>query len=274
VDRMRRGKPVVVHGDGTSLWVLTHSADFAVGFTGLLGRPQAIGDTFHITGEEVLTWNQIAEAFAAAAGVAARIVHVPSEVIHAADPQWGDSLLGDKAHSVIFDNAKLKALVPEFRGTIPFARGAELIVAHHDAIGARPDPAADALIDRLTQPVALDHCVIHVSDWERSNAFYGGVIGAEVIPRGPGFAYRLGDRQLNVHGPGVDAHPLAQDPVRPGNSDLCFRWDGAIEDAVAHLERHGIAVELGPVPRAGALGDGTSVYFRDPDGSLMEFIAY
>src|SRR3954447_18120426 len=88
VDRMRRGRPVVVHGDGTSLWVLTHSADFAVGFTGLLGRPQAIGDTFHITGEEVLTWNQIAEAFAAAAGANARIVHVPSEVIHAADAQW------------------------------------------------------------------------------------------------------------------------------------------------------------------------------------------
>ena len=121
---------------------------------------------------------------------------------------------------------------------------------------------------------ALDHCVIHISDWERSNAFYRDVIGARVIPRGSGYVYRLGDRQLNVHGPGVEAHPLARDPVRPGNSDLCFRWDGTIEDAVAHLERHGVAVELGPVERFGALGDGRSVYFRDPDGSLMEFIAY
>jgi catechol 2,3-dioxygenase-like lactoylglutathione lyase family enzyme len=121
---------------------------------------------------------------------------------------------------------------------------------------------------------ALDHCVIHVTDWERSNAFYRDVIGAQVIPRDPGYVYRLGDRQLNVHGPGVDGHPLARDPVRPGNSDLCFRWDGAIEEAVAHLERHAVDVELGPIGRFGALGDGRSVYFRDPDGSLMEFIAY
>jgi catechol 2,3-dioxygenase-like lactoylglutathione lyase family enzyme len=122
--------------------------------------------------------------------------------------------------------------------------------------------------------VALDHCVIHVSDWARANAFYGDVIGAEVLERGAGYVYRLGDRQLNVHGPGVEAHPVARDPVRPGNSDLCFRWDGPIEDAAAHLERHGVPVELGPVERHGALGTGTSVYFRDPDGSLMEFIAY
>ena len=122
--------------------------------------------------------------------------------------------------------------------------------------------------------VALDHCVIHVSDWARANAFYGDVIGADVLERGAGYVYRLGDRQLNVHGPGVEAHPLARDPVRPGNSDLCFRWDGPIADAVAHLECHGVPVELGPVERHGALGAGTSVYFRDPDGSLMEFMSY
>jgi catechol 2,3-dioxygenase-like lactoylglutathione lyase family enzyme len=122
--------------------------------------------------------------------------------------------------------------------------------------------------------IAFDHCVVAVSDWELANAFYRDVIGAEVIERGAGYAYRLGDRQLNVHGPGVDAHPLARDPVRPGNSDLCFRWDGPIADAVAHLGRHHVLVELGPVERHGALGAGTSVYFRDPDGSLMEFIAY
>ena len=122
--------------------------------------------------------------------------------------------------------------------------------------------------------VTLDHCVIHVSDWERSNAFYRDVIGAELVPRGAGWAYRLGEQQLNVHGPGVDAHPVARDPVRPGNSDLCFVWDGPIEAAMTHLAGHGVPIELGPVPRHGARGEGTSVYFRDPDGSLMEFIAY
>jgi catechol 2,3-dioxygenase-like lactoylglutathione lyase family enzyme len=122
--------------------------------------------------------------------------------------------------------------------------------------------------------IDLDHCVIHVTDWERSNAFYRDVIGAEVIERDAGFVYRLGQRQLNVHGPGVEPHPVARDPVRPGNSDLCFRWDGPIDAAVEHLRTHGVAVELGPVPRAGARGDGTSVYFRDPDGSLLELISY
>lgn len=120
----------------------------------------------------------------------------------------------------------------------------------------------------------IDHCVIAVTDWARSNAFYRDVVGAQVVERGPGYAYRFGDQQLNVHGPGVDPHPVARDRVRPGNSDLCFRWTGPIEAAVTHLESHGVAVELGPVERHGALGRGRSVYFRDPDGSLMEFISY
>ncbi len=122
--------------------------------------------------------------------------------------------------------------------------------------------------------IRFDHCVIAVTDWERSNAFYRDVLGAELIERGAGWAYRFGDQQLNVHGPGVRGEPLARDPVRPGNSDLCFRWDGPIEAAVDHLRKHGVDVELGPVERAGARDDGTSVYFRDPDGSLMELIAY
>jgi catechol 2,3-dioxygenase-like lactoylglutathione lyase family enzyme len=122
--------------------------------------------------------------------------------------------------------------------------------------------------------VSLDHCVVHVSDWARSNAFYRDVLGAEVIERGAGWAYRFGDQQLNLHGPGVEPEPVARDPVRPGNSDLCFRWDGPIEAAVEHLVRHGVEVELGPVVRSGARGAGTSVYFRDPDGSLLEFITY
>jgi catechol 2,3-dioxygenase-like lactoylglutathione lyase family enzyme len=123
-------------------------------------------------------------------------------------------------------------------------------------------------------PVKLDHCVVHVADWERSNAFYTKVLGAELVPRGKGFAYRFGDTQLNLHGPGVDATPVARLAVAPGNSDLCFEWMGPIAHAVAHLGRCGVAVELGPVERFGAKGRGTSVYFRDPDGSLMEFISY
>lgn len=120
----------------------------------------------------------------------------------------------------------------------------------------------------------LDHVVIAVSDWERSNAFYRDVLGAELVLRRPGFVYRFGDHQLNVHGPGVEPYPVAADPVRPGNSDLCFVWDGPIVDAVEHLRRHAVEIEEGPVPRSGARGDGSSVYFRDPDGSLLELISY
>jgi catechol 2,3-dioxygenase-like lactoylglutathione lyase family enzyme len=122
----------------------------------------------------------------------------------------------------------------------------------------------------------LDHVVIAVSDWERSNAFYKRILGAELVELEYGrVAYRLPDgRQLNVHGPGSTPHPRAADPVRPGNSDLCFLWDGTPDEARAHLDANGIDVELGPEPRRGAQGVGTSVYFRDPDGSLLELISY
>ena len=122
--------------------------------------------------------------------------------------------------------------------------------------------------------VNLDHAVLHVSDWERSNAFYRNVMGAEIVARGAGFFYRFGHQQLNLHGPGLDPTPLARIPVQPGNSDLCFVWDGPVETAVRHLEAHGVSAELGPVARFGARGEGVSVYFRDPDGSLLEFISY
>jgi catechol 2,3-dioxygenase-like lactoylglutathione lyase family enzyme len=121
----------------------------------------------------------------------------------------------------------------------------------------------------------LDHSVIAVSDWERSNAFYREVLGAEVIRLESGrHVYRLANTQLNVHGPGEPATELARIPVAPGGSDLCFAWSGTPAEAVAHLRAHGVDVEAGPVPRFGARGRGISVYFRDPDGSLLEFISY
>jgi catechol 2,3-dioxygenase-like lactoylglutathione lyase family enzyme len=125
-------------------------------------------------------------------------------------------------------------------------------------------------------PPRLDHVVIAVTDWERSNRFYADVLGAEVVELSRGrCAYRLADgQQLNVHGPGSSPVPRAADPVRPGNSDLCFVWDGTPEQAVQHLVAHGVDVELGPAKRTGGRGDGTSVYFRDPDGSLLELISY
>lgn len=122
--------------------------------------------------------------------------------------------------------------------------------------------------------ITFDHCVIHVSDWERSVAFYRDVLDAEVVPHGKGAMFRFGGVQLNTHGPEQIGSPRARVPVMPGGSDLCFEWHGAIEEARAHLERHGVEVELGPVERTGARGKGRSLYFRDPDGSLLELIVY
>ena len=121
----------------------------------------------------------------------------------------------------------------------------------------------------------FDHCVIHVSDWHRANAFYRDVLGADLVERPGGtWAYRFGTEQLNVHGPGVLPDPVARIPVAPGNSDLCFEWAGPIENALAHLSDHDVAIEEGPVARHGARGQDMSMYFRDPDGSLLEFISY
>ena len=151
IDRMRSGKEIVVHGDGTTTWVLTHHKDFAKGFVGLLGNPRAIGDTFHITSDEVLTWNQIVTILADAAGAKARIVHLPSDFIAAHDERWGAGLLGDKSHSVIFDNSKIKQAVPGFVATIPFHKGAREIIAWHDADPARQkvNKERDSLIDTM-----------------------------------------------------------------------------------------------------------------------------
>jgi nucleoside-diphosphate-sugar epimerase len=149
--RMKAGKPVIVHGDGTSLWTMTHHEDFARAFVPLLAHPRTLGEAFHITSDDVLTWNQIAEALAAALGVTARIVHVPSDAIAAADPEWGAGLLGDKAHSMTFDNTKVRRLVPGWRAVIPFERGARQIVDWYLADPARQvtDQALDGVMDKL-----------------------------------------------------------------------------------------------------------------------------
>jgi len=155
--RMLAGKPVIVHGDGTSLWTMTHNSDFARGFVPLLGHPRTLGEAFQITSDDVLTWDQIAHALAAALGVTARLVHVPSDVIAAADPDWGASLLGDKAHSMVFDNSKLRSVVPGWRAVVPFERGAREIAAWYLADPKRQlaDEKLDALMDKLAADYAV-----------------------------------------------------------------------------------------------------------------------
>ena len=156
IDRMLRGLPVIVHGDGTSLWTLTHSSDFAKGFVGLMGNSHAIGEVYHITSDEWLTWNQIHEILASAAGVQPELVHVPSDLIAVYDPIWGESLLGDKAHSFILDNSKIKRVVPDFVCTTPFSRGAEEIIAWHRADPARQqvDENFNAICERILRAYA------------------------------------------------------------------------------------------------------------------------
>lgn len=151
VARMRQGKPVIVHGDGTSLWTLTHHRDFAQGFVGLLGNSHALGEAFHITSDEWLTWNQIYQLVAQAAGAEARLVHLPSTVIARYDKDWGDGLLGDKAHSMIFDNRKIKRAVPDFVAATPFSQGVREIMAWFDADPTRQviDTRIDGLMDKM-----------------------------------------------------------------------------------------------------------------------------
>lgn len=151
IDRLRRGLEVIVHGDGTSVWTLTHHADFARGFVGLLGNSRAIGEAFHITSDEWLTWNQIFKITARAFGAEAKIVHVPSDLIAAYDPDWGAGLLGDKSHSFILDNSKIKRLVPGFVCSVPYSRGVEEIAAWFDADASRRkvDEGFDRCCDRI-----------------------------------------------------------------------------------------------------------------------------
>ena len=133
IDRIKSGRPIIVHGDGSSLWVNTHAEDFGRGFLGLVGNSQAIGHAFHITTDEVLTWNQIYETIAEAVGVEAKMVHIASEAIVRAMPSYEGSLIGDKTWSVVFDNSKIKRFVPGFQAVIPFREGIRRTLAGFDA---------------------------------------------------------------------------------------------------------------------------------------------
>jgi len=147
--RMRRGLPVIVPGDGTSLFVLTHASDFARGLAGLLGQPAAIGEAVHVTSDEVLNWNQIHEEIARALGVEARLVHVPSDVIARIDARRGASLLGDKAWSTIFDNTKARRLATGWKARVPFAEGVRASIAWVEADPARQKIEANETVERI-----------------------------------------------------------------------------------------------------------------------------
>ena len=155
VRRMQEGKPVIIQGDGTSLWTLTFNTDFAIGYTGLMGNPHAIGEAFQITSDETLTWNQIYQTIASALGVKLKAYHVASEFLAAAGDRYGfdfeGNLIGDKAVSVIFDNTKLKRAVPDMRTTVRFDQGVRIsldyILSHPEC--QREDPEFDAWCDRL-----------------------------------------------------------------------------------------------------------------------------
>lgn len=156
IDRMRKGKKIIIHGDGSSLWTITHSEDFAIGFVGLLGHQQAIGQSFHITSDEILNWNQIYEAVAEAAGVELKAVHIASDFICREAEKMGQgwmrgNLLGDKATSAIFDNSKIKTFVPDFKARIPFRQGFKRTIEWFDADKSRRiiNEENNELLDRV-----------------------------------------------------------------------------------------------------------------------------
>jgi ribonuclease HI len=230
----------------------------------------ADGTVLEQRGEAIgVATNNVAEYRALVAGLEAAQRHGVDELEVVSDSEL---LVKQMRGEYRVKNEALRAL------SLEAARTARAIGdVTYTAVRREHNELADRLVNEALDAKAeprLDHVVIAVSDWERSNAFYRDVLGAEIVERGGGYAYRFGDQQLNVHGPGLDASIVARDPVRPGNSDLCFAWPGGAGAAVEHLRRHGVEIELGPVEQPGARGIGTSVYFRDPDGTLLELIAY
>ena len=151
--RLKQGLPVISHGDGASVWTLTHHEDFAKGLVGLLGKAEAINEAYHITSDEWLSWDSIFRHMGSAMGIEPNLVHIPSDIIARYDQVFAEGLLGDKSHSMIFDNSKIKALVPDFAAEIPFEQGAKEIVAWYEADSARQkiDPYLNGLFDKMIQ---------------------------------------------------------------------------------------------------------------------------
>ena len=148
IDRIKKGKEVFLHGDGTTLWTLTHAEDFARGFCGLVGNIHSIGHTFHITSDEILTWNQIYEIMADTLEVRLNIVYIPSDFLNKCNSQLGSSLLGDKAYSMIFDNSKIKRFVPEYKAIIPFSEGIKRVFEWFEA-----DPKRMSIDDSINEEI-------------------------------------------------------------------------------------------------------------------------
>jgi len=157
-DRLLRGRPIIIHGDGSSLWVVTHADDFGRGFLGLVGNAQAVGHAFHITSDEVLTWNQIYATIALGLGVEAKVVHIPSDFIARVAPDLAGSLLGDKTWSVVFDNSKIKSFVPGFQAVIPFREGVQRTLAWfaEEQTRRRVDDAVNEQMDRILSTFATN----------------------------------------------------------------------------------------------------------------------
>ena len=157
IKRMLEGKPVIIQGDGTSLWTMTFNTDFAIGYTGLMGNRHAIGEAFQITGDETLTWNQIYATIADALGVELKAYHVASDFLAAVGDKYGydfeGSLIGDKSVSVVFDNRKLKRAVPDMRTEVRFDQGVRIALDYVLSHPERqiPDPEFDAWCDRVIE---------------------------------------------------------------------------------------------------------------------------
>ena len=165
LNRMLKGKKIIIHGDGSSLWTLTHSRDFAKGFIGLIGNKHSIGEAYHITSDEAMPRNQICAYLAGALGVEPNIVHIPSDFISKYDSAWGEGLLGDKMHSMIFDNSKIRSITPSFKAVIPFKEGAKEIASYY--LQDNVNKTIDIEIDKKTDEIITAYESAFCKWWEK-----------------------------------------------------------------------------------------------------------
>lgn len=152
LDRIKNGEKIIIHGDGNTLWTLTNAKDFAKGFIGLLGNSKTMGEAYHITSDETLTWSQIAEIVAREAGCELKITYLPVEFISEYDSEWGSNLLGDKGYDTVFDNSKIKSIVPDFKASIPYSEGVKEVIewysrSENQIVNAELNIVMDKMID-------------------------------------------------------------------------------------------------------------------------------